>query len=222
MIRATELDGRAVIDIDSAEKIGTIDKLILDPDGQQVAGFVIAKAGSGFPGTRDHVLLPSSAVHAVGPDAVTIRQANVAAADTSRLEGLPKGTDVIGRKVVSDDGRFLGKIGDVLVDGADGHIAGYVLTDHTPGKKWEALTEGDRKRRYVPYLVADTKLRTGRDLIVASEDTVNYDWNGQDDRLASAPLRATNSTWKRASVAEGDARPTTPGQPWAREGGTNP
>jgi uncharacterized protein YrrD len=30
MIRATELAGRAVVDIDAAEKLGTIDKIILD------------------------------------------------------------------------------------------------------------------------------------------------------------------------------------------------
>jgi uncharacterized protein YrrD len=37
MIRATELSGRPVIDIDAAEKVGVIDKIILDPDGRKVA-----------------------------------------------------------------------------------------------------------------------------------------------------------------------------------------
>ena len=39
MIRATELGGRAVVDMDAAEKLGKIDKVILDPDGRRVAGF---------------------------------------------------------------------------------------------------------------------------------------------------------------------------------------
>lgn len=181
MIRATELSGRAVVDIDGAEKVGAIDKIILDPDGRRIAGFVVTRAGSGFPGTKSHVLIPSSAVHAIGPDAVTIRQSGVAGTDTAHLETLPRGTDVIGRKVVSEDGRFLGKVGDVLLDRADGRIIGYQLSDHTPGAKFEEMFGKDKKRREAPYLPADAKIRTGRDLIVASEDAVSYDW--KDDEV---------------------------------------
>jgi sporulation protein YlmC with PRC-barrel domain len=180
MVRATELSGRAVIDIDAAEKVGTIEKLILDPEGRRVAGFVVARTGSGFPGSKDQVLIDSSTVHAIGPDAVTIRQSAVAGSDMSRLETLPRGSDVIGRKVVSEDGRFLGKVNDVLIDRADGHIAGYLLSDHTPGKRLEEILSKDKKRREMPYLPADSKLKTGRNLIVASEDSVTYDWTDED------------------------------------------
>jgi uncharacterized protein YrrD len=177
MIRATELSGRAVVDIEAAEKIGTIDKIILDPDGKQVAGFVVTRVGSSFPGSKAQSTISSAAVHAIGPDAVTIRQSAVAGSDTARLETLPRGSDVIGRKVVSEDGRFLGKVSDVLIDRADGRIVGYLLAEHTPGSKFEELFGKDKKkRRDSPYLPADSKIRTGKDLIVASEDAVSYDW----------------------------------------------
>jgi uncharacterized protein YrrD len=161
MIRATELAGRAVIDIDAAEKIGTIEKLILDPEGKRVAGFVVSKGG--FPGNREHTIIPSSAVHAIGPDAVTVKRDAVAADDIGRLESMPRGSDVIGRKVVTEDGRYLGKVDDVLIVRADGRIFGYVLADH----------QGKGKR---PYLPADSNLRAGRDLIVASEEAMKYEW----------------------------------------------
>jgi uncharacterized protein YrrD len=180
MIRATDLSGRAVVDIDGAEKVGAIDKIILDPDGRRIAGFIVTRAGSGFPGTKAHVLIPSSAVHAIGPDAVTIRQSAVAGTDMGHLETLPRGTDVIGRKVVSEDGRFLGKVGDVLLDRGDGRIVGYELSDHTPGAKFEEMLGKDKKRRDPPYLPADSKIRTGRDLIVASEDAVSYEWKDEE------------------------------------------
>jgi uncharacterized protein YrrD len=176
MIRATELAGRAVVDIDAAEKIGTIDKMILDPEGRRVAGFVVTRAGSGFPGSKAHAVIPSEAVHAIGPDAVTIRQSAVAGTDTARLETLPKGSDVIGRKVVSEEGRFMGKVNDVLISHTDGQIVGYLLSEHTPRKKLEAVTGGDKKQRDTPYLPADAKIKAGRDLIVASEESVNYEW----------------------------------------------
>src|SRR5688572_1570408 len=180
MIRATELSGRAVVDIDAAEKVGVIDKIILDTDGRKVAGFVVTRAGSGFPGSKSQTLIASSAVHAIGPDAVTIRQSAVAGTDMAQLETLPRGTDVIGRKVVSEDGRFLGKVGDVLLDRADGRIVGYQLSDHTPGARFEEMFGKDKKRRDTPYLPADAKIRTGRDLIVTSEDAVSYDWKDED------------------------------------------
>ena len=184
MIRATELAGRAVVDIDAAKKVGTIDKMILDPDGRRVAGFVVRRHGSGFPGTHDHVLLPSSAIHAIGPDAVTNRQGSVAGDELARLETLPRGSDLIGRKVVSEDGRFLGKVSDVLIDRMDGRILGYLLSEHTPGGRFEEMLGKDRKDREMPYLPADAKLKAGRDLLVASEDAVNYDWTDEDEDVA--------------------------------------
>jgi sporulation protein YlmC with PRC-barrel domain len=192
MIRATELAGRAVVDIDGAEKVGAIDKIILDPEGRHVAGFVVTRTGSGFPGSKSQVLIPSSAVHAIGPDAVTIRQSAVVGTDIGRLETLPRGSDVIGRKVVSEDGRFLGKVGDVLLDRIDGRIVGYLLSDHTPGATFQELFGKDKKRREAPYLPADAKLRTGRDLIVASEDAVSYDWA---DEEPAAPGGTPISKW---------------------------
>ena len=195
MVRATELAGRAVIDIDAAEKVGHIDKLILDPEGRRVAGFVVARAGSGFPGTKDHVLIPASAVKAIGPDAVTIHQGAVVGSDIGRLETLPRGSDVIGRKVVSEDGRFLGKVSDVLIDRADGSIIGYLLAEHTPGRRLEEMLGKDKKRSEMPYLPADAKLKTGRDLIVASEDAVSYDWTDDDTAREGAIEGTPMNKW---------------------------
>ncbi len=192
MIRATELSGRAVVDIDAAEKIGTVEKMILDPDGGCVAGFVVVRHGSGF--TKDHILLPASAVHAIGPDAVTIRRGDVIVSDIERLEKLPRGSDLIGRKVVSEVGRFLGKVNDVLIDRTDGRILGYLLAEHTPGGRFEEMLGRSRNPREMPYLPADAKLRAGRNLLIASEDAVNYDWTDEDQDMA-ADHAAPASRW---------------------------
>jgi sporulation protein YlmC with PRC-barrel domain len=167
MIRATELAGRAVIDIEQAEKIGTIERLILDPEGRRVAGFIVSH-GRGFASNKDRTTIPASAVHAIGPDAVTIKHAADESADLAYIDALPRGTDVIGRKVVTEDGRYLGKIDDVLIDRSEGHIFGYTLSDHKgPGKH--------------PYLPADSNVKAGKDLMVASESAMRYEWQ-QDDK----------------------------------------
>jgi sporulation protein YlmC with PRC-barrel domain len=169
-------------------------------------------------------VIPSEAVHAIGPDAVTIRQSAVAGTDTTRLEALPKGSDVIGRKVVSEEGRFMGKVNDVLINRKDGHIVGYLLSEHTPGKKLEAVTGGDKKRRETPYLPADAKIKAGRDLIVASEESVNYEWIDDEESdipesgpsmrrwgygAPASPIEAgTSSDW--SGTRDEDIRETNP------------
>ena len=166
MIRASELAGRPVVDIDVAERVGTIEKLILDPNGQRVAGFVISRGG-GFPGNKERSTIPASAVHAIGPDAVTVKREGAGSADAARLDALPRGSDVIGRKIVTEDGRYLGKVDDVLIEREGGRIFGYVLADH----------KGKGKH---PYLPADSNLKAGKDLIVASESAMRYEWKDED------------------------------------------
>jgi hypothetical protein len=69
----------------------------------------------------------------------------------------------------------------VLIERVDGRIIGYLLAEHTPGSKLEEIFGKDKKkRRDAPYLPADARIRTGRDLIVASEDAVSYDWTDED------------------------------------------
>jgi uncharacterized protein YrrD len=216
MIRATELAGRAVIDIDAAEKVGTIDKMILNPDGRCVAGFVVVRGGSRFPGSKASVLIPSGAVHAIGPDAVTIKQSAVVGTDIGRLEAFPRGSDVIGRKVVSEDGRFLGKISDVLIDRIDGRIVGYLLSEHTPSRKPDDLPGADKHRRHAPYLPADATLRTGRDLVVASEDAVRYDdWSDENAPVHQRGTPVTRWGYANAAGPDASAQPA-PSNEWIR------
>ena len=61
----------------------TIEKLILDPNGKRVAGFIITRGG-GFPGNKDRTTVPATAVHAIGPDAVTVKRDDTGSADIAR------------------------------------------------------------------------------------------------------------------------------------------
>ena len=213
MIRLTSLGGRAVIDLDAAEKLGRIEKVILDPDGRQVAGFVVSRGSSLFGGGTD-TTVPASAVHAIGPDAVTVR----VIADRQpegALEGLPRVSDLVGRKVVSEEGRFLGTVDDVLVDESDGRIIGYALEGHSAAGKVGELLGGDRKDPgSAPYLRADANLRAGQDLIVAPEGAISHDWSLLGQPISDAPRSAEAAPAKPWAITTYN---TTSSPLWVRD-----
>lgn len=191
MIRAKQLGGRAVVDVDAAEKLGKIDRIILDPESRRVAGFVVSQGSSIFNNTED-IVIPASSVHAIGPDAVTIhRGAEVHTA--ASFDGLPRVSDIAGRKVVSDQGRLMGTVDDVLIDERDGRIIGYALAGDGLDDKLHNLVSpggpGGEGTRGAAFLRADADLRAGKDLIVAPEDAVSVDW----DSVTATPAEAVDS-----------------------------
>jgi sporulation protein YlmC with PRC-barrel domain len=172
LVRASELSGRAVVNIDTAEKVGRVDRVVLDPDARRVAGFLVSR-GSGADGNAMHMAVPAAAVHAVGPDAVTMHnRGGVPGTTVDHLHELPAASELIGRKVVTADGRFLGRIAEVLVDRRDGAIVAYPIGDDDVLGKIESLFRG---RKRMTYLRADADLRSGDDLVVAPADAVMHD-----------------------------------------------
>jgi sporulation protein YlmC with PRC-barrel domain len=177
VVRATELSGRAVIDLDCAQKVGKVDKIVIDPNARRVAAFLISRDAA-MEGESPNMIVPASSVHAIGPDALTIHYSTAANDETTRLDGLPRASDLIGRKVVSEDGRMLGQVDDVLISREDGRILGYTLGSQDVLNKLGQLFRGERKAD-VPYLRADAYLRTGDKLIIAPEGAVSDDWHAE-------------------------------------------
>lgn len=204
MIRAKELGGRAVVDVDAAEKLGRIDRIVLDPESRRVAGFVVSRGSSIFKNDQD-IVIPASSVHAVGPDAVTVHRN--AEEPIDGLEVLPRVSDIAGRKVVSESGRLLGTVDDVLIDEIDGRIVGYALEGRGAEHKLRDMVGGDRGGQDDPrgaFLRADANLKAGHDLIVAPDDAVSYDWDTMTPPV-QAPLSGADvaapapaARWKSA------------------------
>ena len=66
--RASDVIGKPVVSADSGRKLGTVGDLLLDEAGLGVVGLVV-KHGA----LRGEDVLPASAVHSLGPDAVVSR-----------------------------------------------------------------------------------------------------------------------------------------------------
>ncbi|HLH21936.1 MAG TPA: PRC-barrel domain-containing protein [Chloroflexota bacterium] len=170
MMRAKDLHGRAVIDLESARKLGSVGELLLDPQGRQIAGLVVSEGGS-LLGGQHHMIVPAAALHAIGEDAITVRDTGSPAPANEDFGGLPRLSKLLGRRVVTQGGKLLGSLEDVLIEGANGRISGYLLgASHEPGEAIEGWFGGGKSQPR--YVRADTDIRVGEDLIVVPDNAV--------------------------------------------------
>ncbi len=169
MLQASDLRGRAVIDMDSAEDLGKIEEVFLDPEARSIAGFRASSGQRLEVAARETI--PQTAVHAVGPTAVTVRRTGGGERTQPDLEALPSLSNVVGRKVVSHGGELLGWVHDVLLETDGKRIVGYALRAASqsggPLGAWLGLGE-----THYEYVRADADLRIGDEVIIAPDDAL--------------------------------------------------
>lgn len=203
MIKGSELVGRAVVDMDAAEKLGKIKEVIVQQDGERVAGFVVLHGenvlGSG--GTRRTI--PASALNAIGPDAIVVHAAGLADHPAAELDAFPRMSDVIGHKMVTQTGRLLGSINDILVDEKNGTVIGFVVGEGMKSKLENMITP--KRAPAHGYVRADADLRVGNDLIVVPDDAfVVGEWEPGSAEVApaqGAPTDPGRHGWSAAGTA---------------------
>jgi uncharacterized protein YrrD len=228
MIKGRQLIGRAVIDMEAAERLGRIKEIIVQHDGERVAGFVVVHGETivGTGGTRR--MIPASALHSIGPDAITVRGSAVKER-LSELTNLPRMSDVIGHKMLTRSGRLLGVIDDMLINGSDGTIVGFVVGEGVRSKL-ENMFNPQRSRIH-GYVRADADLQVGKELIVVPDDALIEEEPGAHGRDHKPPRQkadeaesrgwrerasaesARSSIWTRRTDAAARARSETPAEP---------
>lgn len=198
MIRTSQLHGRAVVDVDSATKLGELDELYLDLDRRAIAGLSISQGGT-LLGGSEHVSLPASAIQSFGDDAIMVRRGRPSAAVTlggaviaprpddagspaAGLELATRASTLAGRAIVTASGTHLGHLDDILFDESVGRIAGYAFAERDKSRRPDlgGLFGLGRRREagdasLVDYVRADADVRFGGDLIVAPDEAVVRD-----------------------------------------------
>jgi uncharacterized protein YrrD len=167
LVRATELVGRPVVTLDRAEAVAEIKDVVFDAEQSDVLGFTLR--GRGFLGTPNRGHLPLGAVRAIGRDAVMIETEAAIVEREAALEGASSDRrDVIGDEVLTDAGRRIGQVVDVILD-TDG--------DRTDVVGYEVETE-DRQRALVP--IPETFAVSAANLVVpaAVEGFLAHDMTG--------------------------------------------
>lgn len=127
LMKASALIGRPVVTL-AGEAVAQVKDVIYAADGGALTGFTLNGRGL-FAGPLSKAL-PWSGVHALGRDAVMVRDESVLETRKAVVAGSEAGTgDVLGSSVLTDDGRAVGTVLDVVVAaerGAD--VVGYEIT----------------------------------------------------------------------------------------------
>ena len=90
--------------------------------------------------------------------------------ELAELDNLPRMSDIIGHKMVTQSGRLLGVIDDMLINRADGTIVGFVVGEGVRSKL-ESIFNPQRSRVH-GYVRADANLHVGKELIVVPDDSL--------------------------------------------------
>lgn len=114
-MKFTELRGRAVLEINSAKKIGEFEDILFDPDNLKPISIKV-KTGLFNPAQ----FIPVSQLKGIGPDAVTFAgdPANMAsgAQGDANLQTPMQASGILGDKVVTDTGSLVGEVHDLVID----------------------------------------------------------------------------------------------------------
>jgi uncharacterized protein YrrD len=155
LLRASQLVGHPVVTLGGESGL-EIKDVVFDAASGSVCGFTLRKPGFlGKP--RKDTALPWRGVHGVGRDAVMISGPDA----FDEAFGDSDGDEVLGSKVLTDDGSELGEVTDVVVEVGDGK-ADVVGFEMAPG---EAL-HADADHVFVP--LPDTIAVSNENVIVPS------------------------------------------------------
>lgn len=158
--RAKEIIGLPVVTFNRGTKVYDVEDMVLDPERRQVLALIVGEK-SMFHSAK---ALPFGRISAIGPHALIIPDGK-AVIDVDRdpvLKRLYNNQVVRGLKVLTDDGRKLGEVSDMLLDTTTGEIKGYYVSigrvlNVTQGQRWlpvdRILSMGQRVL-YVPADVA--------------------------------------------------------------------
>lgn len=160
LLRASELPGRPVVTV-SGHDVAQLRDVVYDAGSGEVVAFTLAKRGM-FGGRMKRVL-PWGNVVGLGPHAAIVDDEQ-AFVDRDQLERGPDDRDVIGARVITDDGQQLGTVNDLVIEVHEGlaDVVGYELE---PAESFRDSSS------HVLLPLPDTLAVTGDNLVVPAVAT---------------------------------------------------
>ena len=195
LLRAGEIPGRPVVTV-AGDDVAQVRDVLFDSTSGEVVGFTLAKRGLfGGPMKRR---LPWTNVVGLGPHAVVVDDEE-AFVPKSEFGTSTDDRDMIGARVVTDDGRALGTVSDLVVEVHEGvaDVVGYELS---PAEGFRDTSE------HVLIPLPDTLAASGDNLVVPAGATEYV----RDD---VAGFGAAVEDFRRSLAGDGGVGPDTGGDP---------
>lgn len=127
MMRFSEVRKRDVVTTDTAETVGRVDALLVDPSTRSVCAVRLAKIGKEASGEW----LSWADVQAFGQDVVTVPSASVLREAKGDREGhMKKFAEILGKQVLDDAGFGQGDVDEVEFDPATGAVTTLITAAH--------------------------------------------------------------------------------------------
>lgn len=162
MRKGSEIIGKSVIAFDTGEKFETVLDLIFDQNSNRILGLLVDEAG--WFSTSN--VIPLTSVQSIGPDAIIVasKSVEIPASQIQEIDRVLEHNNIMkGTKIVSTDGRDLGKMIDLYFDEHSGEIEGYEVSG---GLFADAYTG----RSFVP---APETLKIGKDVAFVPSETAD-------------------------------------------------
>jgi uncharacterized protein YrrD len=158
--KGKDLIGKQIVAYDSGKKIDTIKDLIFDQNENCVIGFLIKEAGW-FSNAQ---ILPLYLVKAIGNDVAIVpsRDAISPSIDRDNIHKVLQDDWVLnGTRIVTTDGRDLGKLIDFYFDEQTGIVEGYevsggIFADAYSGRSFVPATHALKMGKEVAFVSAET------------------------------------------------------------------
>ncbi|KJR99969.1 MAG: hypothetical protein VR68_07300 [Peptococcaceae bacterium BRH_c4a] len=130
MRKSKQFQGMNVVSLEEGQQIGAIRGLVINPAQKNVAALIIEQKGW----FREQKFIPFTKVHSIGEDIITIDRINRAEKGSSLPEILTLFKDrvnVIGSRLVAENGTALGMVDEYYIDLQTGDIVGLEFSGGT-------------------------------------------------------------------------------------------
>lgn len=135
LVRGKDVSGFPVVDLSTGDEIAEIRDLIFDPSRGGIGGFTLAKRG--LFGRRLKQVLAVESLRSVGTHAVTVESADAISEPNdapASVAAIDRSADVTDNVVVTESGRQLGRVRDVvLTGGRQPRVVGFEIGDGPAG-----------------------------------------------------------------------------------------
>ncbi len=155
---STELRNLPIVSIAEGEEVGFVKDFIVDPDNKAIVAIVIEDS-QWFDGNK---VISFSLIHSIGDFAITTENSSsvVKLASMPELTDLlKKGLKIIGARVITRGGRFVGSVREFSIDASTGAIIGLELTGDSD------ISAPDKN-----VIPSSAIVTLGRDVIIVLED----------------------------------------------------